>query len=102
MTLRRGSFEQVANGRPLEAGGAVVPLQDFVGIQASVDAVLYHALAGLESEFLVVEKNLDLVRLEGDELGDARNLRPCLQVGPRGSFVVADVVVTGQALVGAE
>src|SRR5256885_14356028 len=33
---------------------------------------------------------------------DVRDLGPRLQVGPRGPFALADVVVTGKALVGAE
>src|SRR5207253_3826749 len=86
----------------LGPGWAAVPLQNFVGIQASVDSVWHDALTRLEGEFLVVEEDLDLVRLEGDEVGDACDLGPRPRIGPCRLFMVADVVVAGQALIGAE
>src|SRR5712691_8059576 len=83
-------------------GEGVAALEHLLGVQASVDSVLLDALARLERELLVVEENVDHVRLEGDEIGDARNLGPRPQVTPRGPFALADVVVTGKALVGAK
>jgi hypothetical protein len=59
-------------------------------------------LTRLEDEFLVVEEDVDLVRLEGDEVGDACDLRPRLRIGPRCLLAIGDVVVAGQALVRAE
>jgi hypothetical protein len=64
------------------------PLQDLVGIEVAVDAVLFHALTRLESELLVVEEDVDQVRLERDQVGDPRDLGPRPQVGPRGPFVL--------------
>src|SRR5437879_12714321 len=49
-----------------------------------------------------MEGDSDLVRLDGEEIGDVRVLGPRRQVRPRGPFALADVVVTGKALVGAE
>src|SRR5712691_12683213 len=83
-------------------GEGVAALEHLLGVQASVDSVLLHALARLERKLLVVEENVDHVRLEGDEIGYARDLGPRPQVRPRGPFALADVVVTGEALVGAE
>src|SRR5439155_5430257 len=83
-------------------GRAVDLLQHLVGVQGSVDAVLLDGLTRIESEFLVVEEDVDRVRLEGDQVGDASNLGPRPQVRPRGPFALADVVVTGKALIGAE
>ena len=83
-------------------GERVAALEHLLGVQASVDSVLLDALARLERKLLVVEENVDHVRLEGDEIGDARDLGPRLQVRPRGPFALADVVVIGEALVGAE
>jgi hypothetical protein len=58
------------------------------------------ALTWLEGEFLVDEEDLDLVRLEGDEVGDACDLGPRLRVVPGRPFVVTDVVLACQPLVG--
>src|SRR6266513_5714744 len=80
----------------------VAPPEHLVGVQAWVDSVLLDALPRLKSEFPVVEEDLDLVRLEGDQIGDTRDLGPRLQVRPRGPFAVADVVISGKALIGAE
>src|SRR6266480_381678 len=77
-------------------------LEHLLGVQASVDSVLLDALARLQRKLLVVEENVDHVRLEGDEIGDARDLGPRPQVRPRGPFALADVVVAGKALIGAE
>src|SRR5437763_138328 len=77
-------------------------LEHLLGVQASVDSVLLDALARLQRKLLVVEENVDHVRLEGEEIGDARDLGPRPQVRPRGPFALADVVVAGQALIGAE
>src|SRR5712692_1660727 len=83
-------------------GEGVAPLEHLVGVQAWVDSVLLDALPRLKSEVPVVEEDLDLVRLEGDEIGDTRDLGPRPQVRPRGPCALADVVVTGKALIGAE
>src|SRR6266568_580521 len=86
----------------LSVGRGVAAVEDLVGVQASVDSVRDDGLARLEGEFLVVEEDVDLVRLEGDEVGDAGDLGPGLRVGPGCAMAAADVVVNGQALVGAE
>src|SRR5207302_3101104 len=80
----------------------VAALEHLLGIQASVDSVLLDALARLQRKLLVVEENVDHVRLEGDEIGDARDLGPRPQVRPRCPFALADVVVTSEARVGGE
>src|SRR5262245_66680496 len=80
------------NSGALGTGGAVAPLQDLVGVQASVNPVLLDGLTRLESEFPVVEEDVDLVRLEGDEVGDARDLGPRPDVGPRGSVAATTAV----------
>src|SRR5262245_24867512 len=61
-----------------------------------------HRLTWLERKLPVVEEDRDLVGLEGYEAGDASDLRPGLQVGPRRPPVLADVVVAAQTLVGTE
>jgi hypothetical protein len=55
-------------------------LEDFVGIQAAIDAVRDDSLPRFEGELLVIEKGVDLVGLEGDEVGDPGHLRPRVRV----------------------
>src|SRR5260221_4904204 len=106
LSISRGNPTLPESNRPLCAasgiGEGVAALEHPLGVQAWVDPVLLDALARLERKLLVVEENVDHVRLEGDEIGDARDLGPRLQVRPRGPLALADVVVTGEALVGAE
>src|SRR5215475_3968973 len=61
-----------------------------------------HRLTWLESQSPVVEKDGDLVGLEGNEIRDPGDLRPRLQVRPARPPVLADVVVAAQPLVGTE
>src|ERR1700730_18685384 len=75
---------------------------DLVRGEFAVDAVRHHALPGFEPEPAAVEGYLDLVRFEGDQAGDPPDLGPGVLVRPRRASRVADVVVAGQALVGAE
>jgi hypothetical protein len=42
----------------------------------------HDSLPLLKGEFLVVEEDLDLVRLEGDKVGDTCNLGPRLRAVP--------------------
>src|SRR5260221_9097520 len=82
-------------------GEGVAALEHLLGVQASVDSVLLDALARLEGKLLVVEENVDHVRLEGDEIGDAPDLGPRFEVRRAGPRALADVEVTVEALVGA-
>jgi hypothetical protein len=46
-----------------------------MGTNASARLGVFDALARLQRKLLVVEENVDHVRLEGDEIGDAPSAR---------------------------
>src|SRR5262249_55465096 len=75
---------------------------NLVGGEVAVGAVRDHGLAGLQPQPDAVELYRDLVRLEGDQPGDAPDPGPGVLIGPGGTVHVPDVVVAGQALVRTE
>ena len=58
-----------------------------------------HGLARLEVELSAVQVDVDLVRLEVEQVAHPRHLRPRVGVRPRGSLAHSDGVVAGQSLV---
>ena len=55
-----------------------------VDAQVAIDAVRDDGLPGLELEALAVQRDLDAVGLEGDEVADRRHVVERRAVGPRG------------------
>src|SRR5262249_3752173 len=76
--------------------------RDLLGGEIAVGAVRDHALAGLQPQPGAVEFCHDLVRLKGQETGNAPDLGPGILVRPHGAPRVVNVVVTAQAFVRAE
>src|SRR5215813_9732076 len=70
--------------------------------EVSVDTVRDYALARLQREPCAVKTHRDLVRLEGHETADARDLGPGVLIGPCSAVRVANVVIAGQTFIRAE